>query len=494
MRSTLLPLFLTFSAVFFIVRGSSQPLHIVLVVIDDFGWSDVGFHGSKIHTPNMDKLAAEGVILDNYYVQPICSPTRSALLSGRYPIHTGLQHGVIRPAEPYGLPLNLTTLPEMLKKAGYETHIVGKWHLGFYEWPYTPTYRGFDSFYGFYTGSEDHFNHEKYGILDLHDNKEPVKDKGGLYSARLFAKQAQKVILSHNASSPMFLYLPFQNVHGPTQAPQEYVDKYQFIDQKTRREYAAMVDIVDEAIGNVTQTLEQSGLWNDTLLIVTTDNGGIPPAGGYNWPLRGHKGSLWEGGLRGVGFVHGKMLKKTGVKCAELLHVTDWYPTLLYLAGLTEGDSTVPPLDGFNIWQTISEGAPSPRTEILHNIDLAPSNNNLRDIDGGYDGIAIRVNDMKLLMSVPNLTWYKPPELSPGYQQIDQNLSEPSMIKVALYNITADPTEHIDLSKELPNEVEKLQERVQYYMKGVVPSLKKPADEMATKVAKEEGYWGPWRT
>ena len=90
MRSTLLPLFLTFSAVSFVVRGSSQPLHIVLVVIDDFGWSDVGFHGSKIHTPNMDKLAAEGVILDNYYVQPICSPTRSALLSGRYPIHTGI--------------------------------------------------------------------------------------------------------------------------------------------------------------------------------------------------------------------------------------------------------------------------------------------------------------------------------------------------------------------------------------------------------------------
>ncbi|XP_022795408.1 arylsulfatase B-like isoform X2 [Stylophora pistillata] len=494
MRFTHLPLSVTLSAVFFIVQGSSRPLHIVLVVIDDYGWSDVGFHGSKIHTPNMDKLAAEGVILDNYYVQPICSPTRSALLSGRYPIHTGLQHGVIRPAEPYGLPLDLKTLPEMLQKAGYETHIVGKWHLGFYEWPYTPTYRGFHSFYGFYTGSEDHFNHEKYGLLDLHDNKEPVRDKGGFYSARLFAQQAQKVVLSHNASAPLFLYLPFQNVHGPTQAPQEYVNKYQFIDQKTRREYAAMVDIVDEAIGNVTQALEQSGLWNDTLLIVTTDNGGIPSAGGYNWPLRGHKGTLWEGGLRGVGFVHGKMLKKTGVKCTELLHVTDWYPTLLYLAGLKGGDSSVPPLDGFNIWQTISEGAPSPRTEILHNIDLAPSKNNLRDVDGGYDGIAIRVNDMKLLMNVPNLTWYKPPELFPGYQQIFEDWSKLPTIEVALYNITADPTEHVDLSKKLPDEVEKLKERVQYYMKGVVPSLKKPADEMATKVAKEKGYWGPWRT
>ncbi|KAK2573435.1 Arylsulfatase B [Acropora cervicornis] len=368
---------------------SGAPLNILLVVIDDFGWSDVGFHGTKIATPNMDKLASEGVILDNYYVQPICTPTRSALLSGRYPIHTGLQRGVIHPEEPYGLPLNFTILPQKLKEAGYSTHMVGKWHLGFFEWPYTPTYRGYDSFYGFYSGAEDHFQHDRMGVVDLHDNKEPVRDMGGVNSARLFAKQAQHVIRSHNASKPLFLYLPFQNVHGPTQAPQEYVDKYQFIDDHERRHYAAMVDIVDEAIGNVTETMKQAGLWDSTLLIVSTDNGGIPSRGGYNWPLRGHKASLWEGGVRGVGFVHGKMLQKTGIKCKELLHVTDWYPTLLYLAGIKE-DSSVPPLDGFNIWHSTSEGAPSPREEILHNIDDS--------------GVAIRSGDMKLLMNVDNLT------------------------------------------------------------------------------------------
>ncbi|XP_067032540.1 arylsulfatase B-like [Acropora muricata] len=457
---------------------NGAPLNILLVVIDDFGWSDVGFHGSKIATPNMDKLASEGVILDNYYVQPICTPTRSALLSGRYPIHTGLQRGVIHPEEPYGLPLNFTILPQKLKEAGYSTHMVGKWHLGFFEWPYTPTYRGYDSFYGFYSGAEDHFQHDRMGVVDLHDNKEPVRDMGGVYSARLFAKQAQHVIRSHNASKPLFLYLPFQNVHGPTQAPQEYVDKYQFIDDLERRHYAAMVDIVDEAIGNVTETMKQAGLWDSTLLILSTDNGGIPSRGGYNWPLRGHKASLWEGGVRGVGFVHGKMLQKTGIKCKELLHVTDWYPTLLYLAGIKE-DSSVPPLDGFNIWHSISEGAPSPREEILHNIDDS--------------GVAIRSGDMKLLMNVDNLTWYKPPELSQEFdEQVDEKFG--SKVTVALFNITADPNEYRDLTMKLPEEVKKLQDRVKYYMKGVVPPGKKPADRKALQMARKKGYWGPWKS
>ncbi|CAH3181640.1 unnamed protein product, partial [Porites lobata] len=129
-----------------------------------------------------------------------------------------------------------------------------------------------------------------------------------------------------------------------------------------------MVENVDEAIGNITEAMKTAGLWDNTLLIVTTDNGGAPDDGGYNWPLRGEKGSLWEGGVRGVGFVHGKMLQRTGVTCNELFHVTDWYPTLLYLAGIEE-DSDSSALDGYNIWSAISEGAASERTEILHNID-----------------------------------------------------------------------------------------------------------------------------
>lgn len=192
-----------------------------------------------------------------------------------------------------------------------------------------------------------------------------------------------------------------------------------------------------------------------------------------------------------MSFVHGKMLQKTGVKCKELLHVTDWYPTLLHLAGIKE--NSLPPLDGFNIWNTISEGAASPRTEILHNIDVSPNSSDYTNFDEDFgDGIALRVGDMKLLMNVRNLTWYKPPELSP---QITGGVNKEfnDNVKVALFNITADPNERNDLSMKLPDVVKKLQDRVQYYMKGMVPSGKKPADAKALEMAREKGYWGPWR-
>lgn len=482
-----------FLAVLHLVSSLKSP-HIVLVVIDDLGWSDLGFQGSKIQTPNINTLAAEGVILDNYYVQPLCTPTRSTLMTGRYPIHTGLQHFVIEPSQPYGMPLNITTLAQKLKEAGYATHMVGKWHLGFYEWEYTPTYRGFDSHYGFYTGCGDHYTHERLGILDLRDNTSPVRDMNGTYSANLFTRQAQKIIDNHDSSTPLFLYLPFQNVHFPVQAPQKYIDKYSFINNKIRRTYAAMLDIADEAIGNVTKSLEKSGLWENTVFVFTTDNGGLPEAGGYNWPLRGQKRTLWEGGVRGVAFVHGNMLERKGVKSRELLHSTDWYPTLIKLAGGKVDDSPVP-IDGFDVWDTISKGKPSPRTEILLNIDLAPEEK-LREMmsdDPPYQGAAIRVGDMKLLVSCPNSTWFKPPELRER-NTYDMNFHDRGLVEVALYNITADPTEHTDLSQKLPDVVNKLQERLHFYKQTVVPPLNKPSDPLARNVALKNGCWTPWRS
>ncbi|CAH3182779.1 unnamed protein product [Porites lobata] len=466
-------LFSSFSLFVLKVHGDSP--HILLIVLDDLGWSDVGFHGSTINTPNMDKLASEGVILDNYYVQPICSPTRGALLSGMYPIHTGLQSGIIRSTEPYGLPLNITILPQKLKEAGYSTHMIGKWHLGFCSWSYTPLNRGFDSFYGIYLGAGNHYTHETAGILDLHDNETPVENKDGVYSTYLYAEQAQKVIESHNASTPLFLYLPFQSVHSPLQVPTEYTEKYENITDDDRKIYAGMVENVDEAIGNITEAMKTAGLWDNTLLIVTTDNGGAPDDGGYNWPLRGEKGSLWEGGVRGVAFVHGNMLQRTGVTCNELFHVTDWYPTLLYLAGI-EKDSDSSALDGYNIWSAISEGAASERTEILHYID--------------GDTAAIRVGDMKLLLNVTNKDWYKPPELSSEARKTKKRSG--GTIRVALYNITADPYESQDLKSTYPALVRTLRRRVTYYKTGEVPSGKVDADPKAKTLARKNGYWGPW--
>ncbi|CAH3145265.1 unnamed protein product, partial [Porites evermanni] len=356
---------------------------------------------------------------------------------------------------------------------GYSTHIIGKWHLGFFRWPYTPLYRGFDSFYGFYGGYEDYYSHENEGILDLLDNKKPVRDKSGVYSATLYAEQARRVILSHNTSKPLFLYLPFQSVHGPLSVDLKYEEKYRGIRNKARRTHAGMVDIMDEAIGNVTEAMKEAGLWNETLTIITTDNGGNLDKGGYNWPLRGQKTDLWEGGVRGVGLVHGTMFQKTGVKCKELLHVTDWYPTLVNLAGKF--------LDGFNIWRSISEGAPSPRKEILHNI-----------ID---QQAAIRVGDMKLILNQTDRERYIPPELvgSIPAEQGKKGHCCKKVIDVGLYNITADPYEIVDLSKQFPDIVEALITRVEFYRQSAVPPENKPSESLTRITARMKGYWRPWK-
>ncbi|GFN88342.1 arylsulfatase b [Plakobranchus ocellatus] len=183
--------------------AASTP-NVVFVLADDYGYNDIGYHGSEIQTPTLDKLAQSGVKLENYYVQPICSPTRSQLMSGRYQIHTGLQHSIIWPEQPNGLPLNSPTLADKMKEAGYSTHMVGKWHLGFYKKEYLPWKRGFDTYFGYLTGSEDYFKHIRKtsfthkAYLDLHNEQGPVKNESGHYSAHLFTQKAIDVVNSHN--------------------------------------------------------------------------------------------------------------------------------------------------------------------------------------------------------------------------------------------------------------------------------------------------------
>ncbi|EDO32709.1 predicted protein [Nematostella vectensis] len=470
-------------------EANAIPPHIVFILVDDLGWFDLGYHGSVIRTPNINQLAGDGIILDNYYVQPLCTPTRSALMTGKYPIHLGTQHGVILPGQPMGLPLDSSTLPEQLKQQGYATHIVGKWHLGFYKEDFVPTKRGFDSFYGYYCGAEDHFTHNVLGFLDFRDNDLIVKDQKGTYGTRAFTKRAVDTIHRHNSSSPLFLYLPFQNVHGPVQAPPEYIDKYSFIKDKTRRTHAAMVDIMDEAIGNVTSALKSAGLWENTLLVFSTDNGGIHTAGGYNYPLRGEKNTLWEGGVRGAGFVSGPMAPRHGMIYNGLMHVTDWYPTLVHLAGGSMQDS----LDGVDLWDALKQDTASPRKEILHNIDLKI------DVPTAFvfEGVALRSRDMKLLLKVPNATWLVPPELREPGITANEGLGSAKMqevIEVALYNITADPTERHDLSGKFPDIVNEMKKRVDFYRGGLVPPIIKKNDPKAVLTAIKNGAWSPWET
>jgi len=477
------------------VSCRKQP-HIVLILADDYGFHDIGYHNSDIHTPTLDKLAAGGVKLENYYVQPICTPSRSQLLSGRYQIHTGLQHGIIWPAQPNGLPLEDKTVADQLKAAGYATHAVGKWHIGFYKKEYTPTYRGFDSYYGYLTGSEDYYTHmrcESKGNcgMDLHDNEEVVWNNTE-YSTYLFSRKAEDVIKKHDQNKPLFLYLPFQAVHAPMQVPQKYIDPYPKSDYPFRRIYAGMVSCMDEAIRNITVTLKSAGLWEDTIIIFSTDNGGQSMAGGSNWPLRGNKGTLWEGGLHGVGFVHSPLLNKhvQGSTSKELMHITDWYPTLLHIAG---SNASTQHLDGFNQWDTINNAALSPRKEILHNIDpLTVSKNGSRLFPDRFDTrtrAAIRVGDWKLITGDPGKgNWYPLPNSTTYGEQPDTSAKDQNMW---LFNIKQDPNEHNDLSKSRPDTVKILLERLSAYNATAVP-CRYPNSDPNSYPRHNGGAYVPW--
>uniref|UniRef100_A0ABM0N0W6 Arylsulfatase B-like n=1 Tax=Saccoglossus kowalevskii TaxID=10224 RepID=A0ABM0N0W6_SACKO len=395
---------------------SSQP-HIIVIIADDLGWDDVSFHGSdQIPTPNIDELAYSGVLLHNYYVQPICTPTRAALMTGRHPIHLGLQDGVIVASHPYGLPLNETIMPQYLKPLGYDTHIVGKWHLGFFAWQYTPLYRGFDTHFGYYNGEEGYYDHTaeepKYIGLDFRNNTELFKSAYGEYSTELFTSYAEKIIHNHNKNKPLFLYLAHQAVHSgnsysPLEAPYKYTSRFPYIQDERRRTFAGMVSALDDSVGNITRALKHSGLYENCIILFSTDNGG--PAAGFdanyasNWPLRGIKHTLWEGGVRGDGFIHSPLLEKPGRISTDMIHVCDWLPTIYHIAG--GNVSSLPTnLDGFNVWDTLSRGTPSPRTEILHNID--PHKN--------HNAAALRVGEFKIILGTEEHGewdgWYEPEE------------------------------------------------------------------------------------
>eukprot|EP01121_Diplochlamys_sp_Union-15-3_P018919 TRINITY_DN6999_c0_g1_i1.p1 TRINITY_DN6999_c0_g1~~TRINITY_DN6999_c0_g1_i1.p1 ORF type:complete len:566 (-),score=88.20 TRINITY_DN6999_c0_g1_i1:50-1747(-) len=387
-----------------------QP-NIIFIVADDLGWDDLGFRSHQIKTPNLDTLASEGVILDQYYVQCVCSPSRSTFLSGSYPLHTGINDW-IHPEARFGLPLNITTLADYMLDAGYETHAVGKWHLGFYKWAYTPTFRGFNSFYGFYSGGEDYFLHKTDGAYDFRFDPSPKCGEGcsqvaweasGQYSTTLFTSRAVKIIEGHDITKPLFLYLCFQAVHAPAEVPESYITPYNNIIQNLRRRtFAGMLSCLDEGVGNVTNALKSKGMWDNTLLVFTADNGGPTTTsdgiGASNWPLRGGKHSIWEGGTRATAFVHGNMLAKKGYTNTNLMDGVDWLPTLVSVAG----GKVMGNIDGVNQWTSISENSTAVRNEILYGLDDNPPSNR-----------GLRVGKWKLLRQSGGnpSSWIPPPQL-----------------------------------------------------------------------------------
>ena len=379
--NTVLTLILAAFACVAFAADPARP-NIVFFMVDDMGYADAGFNGSKeIKTPNLDALAKKGAVLDAFYVQPSCSPTRAALLTGRYPTHTGV-FTIFGPKERAGLPLAERTLADALRAAGYTTAICGKWHLGDFDPAYTPTKRGFDHQYGLWGGSMSYHTHVKQGGLDWHRNDELLKEEG--YSTHLLAKEASQVIAALPPEKPLFLYLPFNAVHSPYQVPDSYREPYAKL-SKHRQTMAALVSSVDEAIGQVVAALEKKGILDHTLILFSSDNGGVA-VGKYtdNTPLRAGKGTIYEGGVRVCAFATWPGKIPAGLHIKEPIHCIDWYPTLVKLAGGSVDQKL--PLDGKDIWPVLTQGAKSPHDALL----LAGATR---------DTFAVRMGDWKLLLN-----------------------------------------------------------------------------------------------
>ncbi|KAH8057358.1 sulfuric ester hydrolase [Aureococcus anophagefferens] len=476
---------------------ASEYPHIFLSLIDDQGKADMGYGNDGLDqlaeaTPFMDLLADDGIKLDKYYSQQLCTPSRSALLSGYYPIHTGMQHDVIQPESMFGMPAGHKLMPSFLKEfAGYRTHMIGKWHLGHYQSKYLPHKRGFDEFYGYLSDQLWYYNHKSPHACDgsncyydMQRNGAIAEDSIGVYSTFLFVDAFTDVLENEDASTPLFMYLSWQNVHAPLDPPPaSFYTKTELslvnsIEDPHRRTFASITIVLDNAMKKVVGAMKKSGFYDNSILVVASDNGGCSGSGGYNYPYRGGKQYLYEGGIHVNAFIHSPLIPKSarGTSYQGLFHVSDWLPTLVTGAMKTEPTMLPADLDGVDQWHAIlgsGRGAPAayPRTEILHNIDLWSL-----EIYGNVTKLrtpiqAIRVGDMKLVMGQDASTHYSPTETTcpegigycmPSYESTEDCSYEYGDQKY-LYNITADPSELVDLSTVHPQLVSTLEAKLAGY-------------------------------
>jgi arylsulfatase A-like enzyme len=423
------------------LTASARP-HIVHIVADDLGWKDVGFHGSDIRTPAIDRLAEGGARLQAFYTQSMCTPTRACLMTGRYPFRYGLQTGVILSTHTYGVPTDEWLLPQALKEAGYRTAIIGKWHLGHGDRKYWPRQRGFDHQYGPLIGEIDYFTHQQHGVVDWYRNNQRVVEEG--YSTTLFGQEAVRLIQAHDPSTPLYLYLAFNAPHTPYQATAEFLDVYGHIADPHRRAYAASITAMDHEIQRVVEALERKGMRDQTLILFHSDNGGtfnkmfagegdmaevtIPCDNGI---YREGKASLYEGGNRVCALANWPGHIPPGTKVDGMIHAVDLYPTLARLAEASTAKCK--PLDGLDVWAAIAEGKPSPRTEVVYNIESFRA--------------GIRQGDWKLVWRTPL----------------------PSVPE--LYQLADDPSEKRNLAEAHPERVAGLQRRVNELASGMAKSL-----------------------
>lgn len=414
-------------------RATAQPTarqpNVIFVLSDDLGWGDVGYHGSQIKTPTLDRLAKRGVELNRYYTYAVCSPTRAALLTGRSSIETGVDAPI---ASTNVLPMEATLLPQHLKKLGYQTVMIGKWHLGRVKTENLPFKRGFDYYYGFTGGFIDHYTHlSAEGALDWQRNGVSVREAG--YTTDLFTEDAIRQIKSRNKRKPLFLYLAYDAPHNPLQAPDEAVRRYAHIEDPVKRNFAAMVDYFDAQLARVLATVEAEGMSQDTLIIWASDNGPQGNSGGNAGTMRGNKGTAFEGGMRVPAIAYWPGHLEGGRQLQSVVTVLDWFPTLIESAGGKVPSDTR--IVGHNVMPVLRGGDQAPGTSmVMGNYTAAQAHS-----EAAYQW------PWKVLRAPASLVNPKQtPPPAPGEKT------------VMLFNVGADPDERNDVAGEHPDVLKKL--------------------------------------
>lgn len=480
------------------VDAAAQKPNLIYVMVDDWGWFDNGFHGNPlIKTPFMDNLVqTEAVQLERHYTFKYCSPTRRSFLSGRQPPHSGEDNSVAATVD-----LRMKTIADKMKQAGYATGYSGKWHAGHQIVAQTPKERGFDTSLGYFNGACDHWTQmdgndgcslhqggalevesmKPGSITDLWNTDRPAYGMNGTYGDYLYIGHAVDTILQHDISKPLFYYLAMQCAHDPMEAPQRFIDLYDEHTTPNQVQYA-FSSVIDEGLSNLTQALKKKAMWDNTLLVVSSDNGG--PAfsdqrAASNYPLRGGKYTFFEGGIRVNAFVTGGVLPKAmrGQNISAPIHVCDWYATFCGLAGVDAKDDHdgVPSLDSMDQWPILSGQSKTPvRREV-------------------FPGAGVLIQDnYKLLATDAGVAQWSGP-LYPKVKATGPKSITCSHKAPCLFDVVADPWERKDLAQDNAEILKKMQARLATLMhttfEGQPPNVTKDAVCAATR--RNGGYLTP---
>jgi len=537
MHSMMLVVVLVIAAV--LATAEAAKPHILIAVVDDWGWSNVGYHQTEesktkegeVRTPNIDELVKNGIELNRHYTYNYCSPSRCSLMSGRLPVHVSTSDTnpiSMNPDDPVsgftGIPTEMTTLPEKLRGAGYWTHMTGKWDAGMASLKQSPQTR-FDSAFFYFHHANDYYTQKLSAgtvvsqdlcrrvlgldLIDLWNASGPAIEKAGTdYEESMFLEESLRVIKAHDPSVPLFMYHAFHIVHTPLQIPEQNEARFSFLCNKHRRKYAAMVEFMDNGLGKLVDMLKMKNMWNNTLVIVTSDNGGpiygTPPIPTFidqavfgaanNLPLRGGKTSDWEGGIRVNAFVSGGVIPEEmrGKRIDDYISIADWYGTILEVVGLDAHDeraekANLPPVDSVSHWKLLNGEVQQGARDEIHVSKECLISGKYKLVMGSDTSILPVKFGSRMTFDVHAVGY--------GLQAVLNTLKPGRDCRNGcLFNIVDDPNEDNELTHSYPEIVSKMMARLKDLNKSNFNPNRGRQTKLACNVAQNlyHGFYGPF--